>query len=713
MSSTLKNYVWNTPDQVFARSLTLGDAELPRGWTKNSVVIEPGTKACAVVDGTFIGDIPPGEFTFHDLREKLFSWRKGEATLLLTRTDVVRLPVDCTGIVSADDVPMDIRVDVGVQIDNPATFVKNMMGPRKEFTVKELAARLTPPIRQEAWASTARMRVDDLRGPAIVSKVAQQIVSGIADGFKRYGLRVFSVEGLLMQPTGMEKHWEKVKDNNIEVAGEQLKNKRLSQDVGIKQERGELESKLRGIEHGNELDALNAEVTRRTERIPVFEQLRDATIADTFDSAKSAEELKQMLSGVDKQRLLRKEEMDRLVEGFEDRKVDRQSLRDHIVSVLDINRQQEVDALRLAVEHSLEIASKKNELEMAEATNSVENVKWRNEIAREFELAEKHREERKKDLAAKWERIRETQRQKQDSSWETLLHRQREETIRTELAFKEAERKRRLELLEAENAAEIERQKIVGERLRREFELEMGNQESDAQFERLKRVQDMNFDGHARQAQLDADLKGQAESRANAHEIDKLKTMGGLSAEALIAASNTDNARALADLKMQEAKSGADIAAASSTDQEKLNEERLKMYERLSEAEKSKADAIADVFQQALKGQQTAVEQMISGLSTAARPQAPVQPQAVPPPPAAPAAEWHVLLAGNNQSGPHSLQQIQSLAQQGQIVAETMVWKAGMAGWVAISQVTELVGLLQAAPPPPPPIPAVPPPPPA
>ena len=713
MSSTLKNHIWTTPEQVFARSITLGDAELPRGWTKNSVVIQPGTKACAVVDGTFIGDIPPGEFTFHDLREKLLSWRKGEATLLLTRSDVVRLPVDCKGIVSADDVPMDIRVDVGVQIDNPAVFVNNMMGPRKDFTVEELAARLMPAVRQEAWSATARMNVDDLRGAAIVSKVAQQIVAGIADSFKRYGLRVFSVEGLLMQPTGMEKHWDKVKENNIEIAGEQLINKRLGQDVSIKNERGLLESQLHGIENRNELEALNAEVTRRSERIPALEKLRDAAIADTFDSAKSSEELKQLLSGVDKQRLLRKEEIGQLVEGFEERKTDRASLREHIVTVLDLNRQQEVDSLKLAVEHSLELANTKNELEMAEATNSVENVKWRNEIAREFESAERHREERKKELTSKWDRIRETQRQKQDSSWEKLLHEQREETIRTELAYKEAERKRRLELLEAENVAQIEKQKIAGERLRREFELEMDNRESDTQFDRLKRVQDMNFEGHSRQAQLDADLTAQAESRANAHEIDKLKTMGDLSAEALIAASNSDNAQVLADLKMQEVKSGTDIAAASSTDQAKLNEERLKMYERLNEAEKSKSDAISDVFQQALKGQQTAVDQMISGLANASRPRSPAQPAVRPPAPVTSVAEWHVLLTGNNQSGPHSPQQIQSMAQQGQVVAETLVWKAGMAGWVAITKVTELAAVLPAAAPPPPPTSAAPPPPPA
>ena len=635
-SDLYKNQKWQVPDDIFARSLTLGDKDLPRGWLKNSVQISHGTKACAIIDGNFIGDIPAGEFTFHDIRDKWLSWKKGEATLLLTRSDVVVLPIDCKGIISADEVPMDIRIEVGVQVNSPTVFVKNLMGPKSVYAVKALAERLTTAVRQQAWSTAARMRVDDLRAPVIVTKIANQIISAISDSFRRYGLKVFSVEGLLIQPTGMEKHWEKVAENNIEIEGERLINKRLGQDVGIQQERRDLESKLRDVEHNSELKELNAEVMLRSERIPALEKLRDAAITDTFDSAKSAEELKQMLSDIDKQRILREEEIDQLTEGFNERKDDRQSLREHIISILDINRGQEIDALRLAVEHSLEIANKKNELEMAEATNSVENLKWRNEIARDFELSEKHREELKKEHAAKWERIRETQRQKQDSSWETLLHQQREETLRTELAYKEAERKRRLELLEAENVAEIERQKIAGERQRREFELEMGNQESDAQFDRLKRVQDMNFEGHTRQVQLDAEIQSQAESRANTHEIDKLKTIGDLSDEALIASSDTDSARLLADLKIQEAKSGADIASASSANQQTLNEERLKMYEKISETEKSKSDAIADVFQQALKGQQTAVEQMISGLSGTNSPQAPATPPQMTSPPATP-----------------------------------------------------------------------------
>ena len=672
MANAPANQRWETPAEIFATKLSLEDNDIPRGWLKNSIVIQPGVRACAIVDGQFLGEIPAGEFTFHDFRDKLQFWRKGTATILLMRSEVVRLPVDCNGFISADDIPIELRVEVGIKIENPVVFMLNMMGPRKEYPVKELAERLTPTVKQEAWVATARLKASELRGPAVAAKVSQQIVDAIAPSFRRYGLSVFSLEGFAAQAAGMEKHWDKVKENNFEVAGERLTNQRMGEDVGI-----------------------------MTDRIAIREKLRDIVISDKFDHDRSEEELKTLFAQVDKARLLRKEEIDQLTEGFNERQGDRKAIRSHIVGVLDINRQQEIDQLRAQVGHSLEIAARKNELELADATNSVANLEWRNEIARGLEEAENGREERKKNLASKWERIREVQRQKQDGSWERLLHQQREESIRTELAIKEAERARRVGLLEAESVAQIESQRIIAERQRREFELEMGSRESTAQFDQLKRVQDMNFDGHARQVQLDSDLKAKAESLANTHELERLKTMGTLSAEALIASSNTDNAKVLAELKIQEAKSQAEIQAASRGDQQTFNEERIELYKKLSDVEKSKSDTIADVFQQALKGQQDAVAQMISGLATAHSPPRPLPVSASPPPVVGTAAEWHVASAGG-QSGPHTAQQMRAMIQQGTVAVESLVWKAGMAEWIAIANCPELAGLISASPPPPP-----------
>ena len=57
--------------------------------------------------------------------------------------------------------------------------------------------------------------------------VAKRIVDAIGPSFRRYGLSIVGVEALAMQTAGMEEHWEKVKENHLEVAGERLANERI------------------------------------------------------------------------------------------------------------------------------------------------------------------------------------------------------------------------------------------------------------------------------------------------------------------------------------------------------------------------------------------------------------------------------------------------------------------------------------------------------
>jgi hypothetical protein len=171
-------------------------------------------------------------------------------------------------------------------------------------------------------------------------------------------------------------------------------------------------------------------------------------------------------------------------------------------------------------------------------------------------------------------------------------------------------------------------------------------------------------------------------------------------------------------LKQQELKSQADVHAAAAAaaaaagmaahaDRQKVEEERMRLYEKLSEAERSKSEAIQRVFEQALKGQQDAVAQMIGGLAKAHTPPRPAAPAPVAAPPQAPgtAPEWHVIGDGNTQTGPHTLRQVQMMVQQGRLVTESLVWRAGMDGWVAIAECEEFADVVASVPPPSPPAP--------
>ncbi len=88
-----------------------------------------------------------------------------------------------------------------------------------------------------------------------------------------------------------------------------------------------------------------------------------------------------------------------------------------------------------------------------------------------------------------------------------------------------------------------------------------------------------------------------------------------------------------------------------------------------------------------------------AGTGTASSPQVPglsVVPQA---PQGAPAGGWHVAANGQSQ-GPFTWTQMASLAQQGGLKPNSLVWVAGMAGWVEAGQVPAMLTLFQPPPPP-------------
>jgi membrane protease subunit (stomatin/prohibitin family) len=75
------------------------------------------------------------------------------------------------------------------------------------------------------------------------------------------------------------------------------------------------------------------------------------------------------------------------------------------------------------------------------------------------------------------------------------------------------------------------------------------------------------------------------------------------------------------------------------------------------------------------------------------------QQQQAAPPPVPGAVSFHVVVQGKD-SGALNEQQIAQLIQAGTVTKETLAWKQGMAGWVAMGQIAELVNLFGAAPPP-------------
>ena len=77
----------------------------------------------------------------------------------------------------------------------------------------------------------------------------------------------------------------------------------------------------------------------------------------------------------------------------------------------------------------------------------------------------------------------------------------------------------------------------------------------------------------------------------------------------------------------------------------------------------------------------------------------PIQKGAVPPP--IPTIAYHVAVNGQA-TGPFDLAILSQMASAGQLFADSLVWKAGMAQWEKAGSIDELKGLFAAVPPIPP-----------
>ena len=101
---------------------------------------------------------------------------------------------------------------------------------------------------------------------------------------------------------------------------------------------------------------------------------------------------------------------------------------------------------------------------------------------------------------------------------------------------------------------------------------------------------------------------------------------------------------------------------------------------------------------------------MMNGFGQVAQPQqqTPAMGGAAIPPPMPAAVQYTVAINGQ-QYGPYNVQQMQQMAQSGQINASTLVWAPGMPQWAAAGTVPELAQLFMATPPPMPSAPPMPP----
>jgi arsenate reductase-like glutaredoxin family protein len=586
-----------------------------------------------------------------------------------------------------------------VQVSNVLLFLENLMGAKEQLSVAELQTLLTPTLHQAIREAFGQLTYDEILKGNYLKVLSDGVRSRIEVKFSRYGLVFVNLQSATAVP----------------------------KDGGLSKQQGELwlkarEQQLQQAVNDIDNEQMRANVVDMRKKVDLRDSLRAIVNSDNLSKIKNREDFEKAILEIDKDRLLRQEEREAMVQAYEERKEDHNQLRSHLLEIIDIQREQELDERRLDMDHVLRMKSLSQEIEQAKLSRTVENDQWSSELERERAEAEQRRQQRHLDVKARWERIREARRQGREDSYEQLLQEQRSETIRGELEVTRADRKRQIAIVQAELENRLANEKLEMQKRQELWEIEAREKKSTSQLDRLQRIQQMNAEFAEKQQRLQLEMETLKADNASKRELDRIQAMSGLNTDVLIATAGQANASLLADLKKHQATQDAVKAQVTANPSAELNAERLKMYEQMNATERAKADAIAEAYKMAMQAQQSSVQQMIGGLAQAATPTqfgSPGYPHAThysgppamssPPPPMPSADVWHYSINGQA-SQPLNWAQFQHAIQTGQVNATTMVWKTGMPAWAVAAQVPELGAFFRQHAPPPMPGPPGPPP---
>ena len=359
-------------------------------------------------------------------------------------------------------------------------------------------------------------------------------------------------------------------------------------------------------------DRMEGDLAVTVRRVGIRKQLRSAILAAQFDKIQSREELARFLHERDKERLIRQEECDSLAAALRDKTHDREALRAHLLSKVDIEQQFDLESVRLSLDYAQRMRTRRHEIELTSLSESEEGRKWKANLEREVAEAEHRRLSEVQNLEHDRIAARLAGGTSRETELENARHQHEIDRIRGEIEIAQAERRRRIVLTDIEIEKSRQSADIEIEKSRQSAKDASDREQQGSQLDLLAKLQAIK---NARK-QAEADRLGQMQSRLQAQEIakgnqeiEKIQAHRGMSAAELMAVSG--NAHVIADVEKHRAtqESAIEAARAELAAQQAVNADAAELRSQLFKANETRADGTVAAYHQALQTQQSTFEQ--------------------------------------------------------------------------------------------------------
>jgi RNA polymerase subunit RPABC4/transcription elongation factor Spt4 len=330
-AANLQGMRWQRGIDDFATRVEVEDL---KGTLQKGLIIEQGTKALLFVNGALAETLQPGMYDLGGLASKLRNFEPFRtSTAILIDSGDVELNLNITGIYTKDPLNIDITCKVIAQIENPTFFFNNVMKGRKSYLLSELRGTLYDEMQNAFNEIIGKKSVTELNWDlALKRQFEVSVENHLRTTFQRNGLNFIQLRTI----DYMFKRFDKVRGIHEEAF------------LMISEDEAELQKRKRLFDVYNQTQLQDIfeetkEVEYREKRQKVWADMRALVNSDKMNEIKSADDLEAYLHEINKGKYLREDEVQELLNTFEQSGRNRKFLLDKI----DLEHKIELQKLQL------------------------------------------------------------------------------------------------------------------------------------------------------------------------------------------------------------------------------------------------------------------------------------------------------------------------------------------------------------------------------
>ena len=315
-----KSNVWQRRPNDLAHRFEASDLNSYFAGVTKKITVMQGTKAIFLQGGKYQGDLPPGTYTADSLLEFLKTLNFYEKTTIIL-VDDGDIPIDFSigELRTSENFDAGVKGKMVVKVDKPILFFDNLMKSRPHLEVIDLFSYIRNELLNILQSKIKGYSFEDLYGnPELKKELEQDFEHNLSTTLSRLGLQLVHLPYFDYD----ESYWKDIIQQRGTMSRELLQNReKMRKEAEIK--RAAYEQKVEDTVKDNEI--YRAQVMADTEREKLdrkrFDEIttmiRERLTDDKMNEFKNAEDLEKYLYSIDKDKVIRVNEMTDLKIAFD------------------------------------------------------------------------------------------------------------------------------------------------------------------------------------------------------------------------------------------------------------------------------------------------------------------------------------------------------------------------------------------------------------